>query len=42
MAAGIDSFRKDFPDSQKGYLIHCGDCLLPLGLNATALPFNVM
>ncbi|MFA6186182.1 MAG: ATP-binding protein [Phycisphaerae bacterium] len=42
MADGIDAFRKDFPDSHKGYLIHSGDTALPLGANTLALPFQIM
>jgi predicted AAA+ superfamily ATPase len=40
MADGILSFRKDFgKKSHRGYVIHPGDILLPLGENVTALPF---
>jgi predicted AAA+ superfamily ATPase len=42
MSAEIDSFRKDFPDSQQGFLIHCGDIISPLGTNTLALPFDIM
>ncbi|MDD5135345.1 MAG: ATP-binding protein [Phycisphaerae bacterium] len=42
MISGIDTFRKDFPDANQGYLIHSGDVILPLGINTIALPFRLM
>jgi uncharacterized protein len=41
MAFSIQSFRKDFGDkAMPGYVVHPGDVRLPLGPNATALPFS--
>ena len=41
MARGIESFRRDFGKrAAKGYVVHAGDVRLPLGPDATALPFG--
>ncbi len=42
MASGIDAFVKDFPETLKGYLVHTGDAVLPLGRNAVALPLSIL
>ncbi len=42
MASGIDAFVKDFPETLKGYLVHTGDTVLPLGRNAVALPLSIL
>lgn len=43
MAAGIASFRKDFPrQAQPGYVIHMGDVPLPLEPGITAIPFTAL
>ncbi len=42
MASGIDAFVKDFPEALKGYLVHTGDTVLPLGRNAVALPLGIL
>ena len=40
MVRGIEAFRRDFPKrAAKGYVVHAGDMWLPLGPDATALPF---
>jgi hypothetical protein len=40
MARSIESFRKDLGGSvEKGYVVHPGDVMLPLGPDAVALPF---
>jgi hypothetical protein len=39
-ALGIKAFRHEFGDmAGPGYLIHPGDIRIPLGMEATALPF---
>jgi predicted AAA+ superfamily ATPase len=41
MARGIEAFRRDFHKrAAKGYVVHAGDVRLPLGPDATALPFG--
>jgi predicted AAA+ superfamily ATPase len=40
MAHGLNVFRKDFPDSMPGYVVHTGSTALPLGSHVTALPFS--
>jgi len=41
MAKGINAFKSDFgPRVAPGYVVHPGDTTLPLGPNATALPFG--
>jgi len=41
MASSIKAFQQDFgSDARPGYVVHPGDMRLPLGSNATALPFS--
>jgi predicted AAA+ superfamily ATPase len=43
MAKGINAFKGDFGGRvAKGYVVHPGDAALPLGPNATALPFAAL
>ncbi len=42
MADGIEAFIRDFPESGKGYVVHTGDMILPLGEHALALPVNLL
>lgn len=42
MADGINTFFKNFPKSHKGYLIHAGSVVLPLGKNTIAMPFGML
>jgi predicted AAA+ superfamily ATPase len=39
MAAGIRALRADLPHVPPGYVVHPGSVLLPLGSDATAIPF---
>jgi hypothetical protein len=43
MARGIEAFRRQFGDrAAKGYVVHPGEVQLPLGPDATALPFAML
>ena len=42
MASGIEAFVRDFPESDKGFVVHTGDTILPLGEHALALPIDLL
>ena len=43
MAAGIEAFRRDLgPRAAKGYVVHPGAQILPLGPDVVALPFGLL
>jgi predicted AAA+ superfamily ATPase len=42
MASGIEAFVRDFPDSDKGFVVHTGDIILPLGEHALVLPMDLL
>ncbi len=42
MASGIEAFVRDFPESDKGFVVHTGDIILPLGEHALALPVDLL
>jgi hypothetical protein len=42
MASGIEAFTRDFPESEKGFVVHMGDMVLPLGEHALALPMRLL
>jgi hypothetical protein len=42
MASGIDAFVRDFPESDKGFVVHTGNIILPLGEHALALPIDLL
>jgi predicted AAA+ superfamily ATPase len=42
MASGIEAFVRDFPESDKGFVVHAGDIILPLGEHALALPMDLL
>jgi hypothetical protein len=42
MASGIEAFVRDFPESEKGFVVHSGDVVLPLGEHALALPVHLL
>ncbi|MBM4029013.1 MAG: ATP-binding protein [Planctomycetes bacterium] len=42
MASGIEAFARDFPESEKGYVVHTGDMILPLGEHALGLPLHLL
>jgi hypothetical protein len=42
MASGIEAFVRDFPESDKGFVVHTGDMVLPLGGHAIALPVHLL
>ncbi len=42
MAEGIEAFTRDFPESEKGYVVHTGDMVLPLGEHVLALPMHLL
>jgi predicted AAA+ superfamily ATPase len=41
MADGIEAFTRDFPEAEKGFVVHTGDMVLPLGEHALALPLHL-
>jgi hypothetical protein len=42
MADGIEAFARDFPESERGFVVHTGDMVLPLGEHALALPMHLL
>ena len=42
MASGIETFARDFPESETGFVVHSGDVILPLGGRALALPMGLL
>jgi len=42
MVSGIEAFLRDFPESDKGLVVHAGDVVLPLGEHALPLPMNLL
>jgi predicted AAA+ superfamily ATPase len=42
MADGIEAFVRDFPESEKGFVVHTGDLVLPLGEHTLALPMHLL
>jgi len=42
MASGIEAFLRDFPETDKGFVVHTDDIILPLGEHALALPMNLL
>jgi predicted AAA+ superfamily ATPase len=42
MASGIEAFLRDFSESDRGFVVHTGDMVLPLGEHALALPMNLL
>jgi len=42
MADGIATFVRDYPESDRGFVVHAGDMVLPLGEHAVALPIHLL
>jgi hypothetical protein len=42
MADGIEAFTRDFPESEKGSVVHTGGMVLPLGEHALTLPMHLL
>jgi predicted AAA+ superfamily ATPase len=42
MAFAIGAFRRDFPESDAGFVVHTGNTVLPLGEHVLALPLHLL
>jgi hypothetical protein len=41
MAEGIEAFRRDFPEAERGFVVQTGDVVLPLAKHVLALPMHL-
>jgi hypothetical protein len=42
MVSGIETFRRDLPESDRGFVVHTGDVVLPLTERDVALPMHLL
>ncbi len=39
---GIEAFVRDFPERERGFVVHTGDMVLPFGKHTLALPMHLL